>query len=111
MTTLTEHNGHAIDPKKVDKYLMKLLKADRRQLETFLPNILATKGIMEREAYDYRTLKYRKNDPNGYNTKTSNILNRIMEMNQKKQELVHAFGELKYATDQHYEKTRKPPLI
>lgn len=97
-----------IDPHKIDKYLPKLLNGEAYKLESYIPNILSTSGIMERETYDYRTTQFRKKDPNTYNTKIASVLHRINEMKQKKQELILAFAELKIATDQHYEKSKTP---
>jgi hypothetical protein len=105
-----QHNGN-IDPRKVDKYLLKLLNGDTHKLESFLPNLLATQGIMEREALDYRTSQFKKKDPHNYNTKIANVLNKIEHTKQSRNELILALAELKHATNQHYQKTRRPPLI
>ena len=65
-----------IDPHKIEKYLPKLLNGEAYKLETWLPNLIAT-GYIEREQYDYRTVQFRKKDPNTYNTKIANVLHTL----------------------------------
>ena len=104
-----------IDQHKVDKYLPKLLNGEAFKLERWLPNILSTGGIMEREKYDYRIGQFKTKDHEAYNSKLTFIIQKIERMKQTqanaqkqlaqdRQELVIAFNKLKVATDLHHEK-------
>lgn len=97
-----------IDPHKVDKYLPKLLNGDLHRLESWLPNLLSTGGVIEREQMDYRTSQFRKKDPINYDTNLTLVLRKIEQMKQDKQEVLLALAVLKQATNTHHEKTRKP---
>ena len=108
-----------IDQHKVDKYLPKLLNGEAFKLERWLPNILSTGGIMEREKYDYRIGQFKNKDRDGYNSKITFVIQKIERMKQNqanaekqlaadRQELVQAFSRLKMATDLHHEKNAVP---
>jgi len=105
----------SIDQHKVDKYLPKLLNGEAFKLERWLPNILSTGGIMDREKYDYRIGQFKTKDKEAYNSKLTFIIQKIERMKQSqanaqkqldadRQELVLAFNRLKVATDLHHEK-------
>lgn len=100
-----------IDPEKIDKYLPKLLNGDLHKLPSWIPTIISSGGIIEREAYDYRTSQLQRKDPNVYNTKLANIMREVEEMKQHKVRVALAFGELKVAVDEYHRKTSKPPLF
>jgi hypothetical protein len=104
-----------IDLHKVHKYLPRLLNGEAYKLERWLPNILSTGGIMDREKYDYRIGQFKTKDKEAYNSKLTFIIQKIERMKQSqanaqkqldldRQELVLAFNRLKVATDLHHEK-------
>lgn len=107
MTDQTK-SRYIIDTHKVDKYLLRLLNGEAHKLETWLPNLLATKGIIDRETYDYRTSQFRKKEPALYNTKIAAVINRLEAMRQNKQDVVTALSDFKQATDVSHEKHKQP---
>jgi hypothetical protein len=97
---------YIIDQHKIEKYLPKLINGEAYKLETWLPNLLSTGGLVDREKYDWRTTQFRKKDPSGYNTKINQVIQQLETIKQNKQLFINALAELKTATDQHHEKTR-----
>lgn len=111
-----------IDPHKVDKYLPKLTNGEAFKLEIWLPNILSTGGIMEREKYDYRIGQFKAKDRVGYNSRVAVVLQKLEKIKVDKLaaerqfmldrlELVSAFAGLKSAVDGHHEKTGKQQYL
>ena len=98
---------YIINEHKLDKYLLRLINGEAHKLETWLPNLLSNGGIMEREAYDYRTTQYRKKDPNAYNTHVHNVITKLETIKQNKQAILQALAEFKQATDINHEKTKQ----
>jgi len=100
-----------IDPHKLDKYLPRLLNGEANKLETWLPNLLATPGLTEREKYDYRTTMYRKQNLNNYNTNIASLLRKLEKMKEAKAEVIAELTRFKNDVDNHHEKTHRPLLF
>jgi hypothetical protein len=111
-----------IDPHKVDKYLPKLTNGEAFKIETWLPNILSTGGLMEREKYDYRIGQFKAKDRVGYNSRIAVVLQKLekikldraaweRQLELDRLDLVAAFGAFKVAVDGHHEKLGKQAFL
>lgn len=107
MTQTTLPSKYTVNPKKLDKYLPRLLNGEAHKLEAWLPNLFSTGGILEREAYDYRTTQFKRRDPNQYNTKITILIKKLDEMNHEKTQLLLEIAAFKAAVDFAYEKSKK----
>ena len=124
-----------IDMHKVHKYLPRLLNGEAYRIEKWLPNILSTGGIMDREKYDYRVGQFKIKDRTNFDSYLTFIVQYIERMKRNKQSteqqikstldkakqlqalmqqqndadtqnVVLAFSKLKTAVDNHHEKNK-----
>lgn len=100
-----------VDPKKLDKYLHRLLNGEANKLEAWLPNLVSGNGITDREKYDYRIGQYRRQNPASYNTNIHTLVTKLERMRQQKTEIINDLAKLKTDTDTHHEKLHGKPLI
>ena len=93
-----------INQQKVNKNLEKILTGNLAEIERILPSLFNLKGVMEREAYDYRLTKFKRKNMIRYNQMLFKIdlnRNRVIEA---EKELIEAFSEFKEAVNLSYTK-------
>ena len=91
-----------INPDKLDKYLVQFSNGELHRLDAWLPNLLSIGGIVDRETYDYRTDKFRRNNQVNFNTHKVLILQKIEKLIDAKQDILAELANLKLAVDQYH---------
>ncbi|MFA5366102.1 MAG: hypothetical protein WC325_13045 [Candidatus Bathyarchaeia archaeon] len=102
------HPAHyTISPKKIDKYLPRLLNGEAHNLTKWLPNLIATGGQFDREAKDWRICQFKKNSPTVESAKFNVIVQRLEELRKNKLGVVEALADYKVAAEVCYEKHKQ----